>query len=242
MNRKTALLLLVAAAATLLSKNASAQDAQKMRLQLDTELFFIDIAKYDGQGDSDTTVEDTIIGIGPGSSFFGAFYYGYAVPQPMLGLGLGYTALENLAVGARLDLGFANHKIKIDDNEDPMKYRVLSYGFMPYLEIAFLHGSVRPFVGPTLGLEGMYGRMEYDPSTKGTTKMNLFVFGGTFGLRIMLSESASFDLSGLVTYGLGKSKGESENQDSQGVTTTDTSEADISRFEGAIKCGVSAWF
>lgn len=185
-------------------RTAAAQSIDgALRLHLETGFlgFQSETTNEDGPPPSETTKTVTF---GPGTTG--------------LGFGLGYGISDNLVIGGNVTLQY----ISIDP-EGPGSGTGSNITLIPYIEVLFGSGSVRPFVGGALLLSS--DSFE-DRSTA------LFGLAGIGGAHIFITDSYSLDLGGRLFFVAGSSSHDT------GGGSVDTS---ISRVGLIALIGVSGW-
>lgn len=198
--------LFAALTALVIAAPASAQTGTiNGALRLHTETLVIGYQSHtetpDGVDEGQTT---GITSIGPG-------VYG-------LGFGLGYGVADNIVVGANLVLQNVTRSPEEGDSNS-----TLGVSLLPYIEVLFGDGNVRPFVGGNLQLMIISGE-DYSQT--------MFGLGGLGGAHIFLADSFSFDVSGRLYFSTG-----SETREAGGGDV----DTDITELGFLILAGVSGW-
>jgi hypothetical protein len=187
---KTPWLVSLGAAAVLLTTaGAGAQSTDgAVRLGFDFEFLGLDVLSVEGTG----VEEDDRVTISSGFAFDDTF------------LGIGYGASERLTLGLRARSGSVS-TLFTDIAGDPTRSEYHVTG-LPYLEVNLSDsGTLRPFLGPTIGLEVTVTEVRTDVSddVEFQSADVTFLFGALFGARIFVNDTFAVEPTLLATYGLG---------------------------------------
>ena len=143
--------------------------------------------------------------------------------MPNTGVVFGYTPLNGLVVGARLNVGIAGSDQYFAEDH------YLSWSITPYLEYVFKKEVVRPFLAVQLGAEGVAHYQADDTWWWG------FNFSGGAGIHFFLHQNVSIDVALLPGFTVGTGEMAIPGQ-------TDVAKFKHWRFTVAIPIGVSGWF
>jgi hypothetical protein len=198
----------------------------KLRLGLDMRLmgFTAATTDYDNADLDDTKTRAFTLGVG----------------NPQLGVGVGYSVIDGLVIGARFALGFSSTKSDPDGAGNNDKYRTFDVVALPYVEYAFDLGKrVAPFLIAALGYECFLVKdisYEDDNDPYGKDVTNLFVFGAGGGAHFFLVDAFSLDASLLAFGGVGG--GKAEDGDDNDSHAEDRS---LRSFDLELLFGFSGW-
>jgi hypothetical protein len=152
------------------------------------------------------------------------------------GVGFDYGILDNLLVGAQLQL------TSTKENQAGSDTTGTQVQFLPHLEYLFDGTDVRPYVAAILGAGYDSTKIPvagFEPATVSGTE---FLFGASFGLHAFLSDRLSVDPA--VTF-LGASG--SQTSTTPVISVDGTSSSDVSRHDSVggyqilLSVGLSAW-
>ena len=228
MLKKTTWMVLVAGALALALApvRSEAQVTKgKLRLSLDTRLmgFTAATTDFDSSAFTDTKTRAFTLGIG----------------NPELGVGIGYTVIDGLVIGARFAIAFTTTKTDPDGGNND-KLHAFDLMILPYVEYAFnLGGRIAPFVMATLGYDCALAKdisYEDDNSPYDKAVTNLFVMGAGGGAHFFLAEQFSLDASLLLFGGFGGYKVEAGDADNSQST-----DASVRSFDMELLVGFSGW-
>jgi hypothetical protein len=185
---KTPWLATLGAIAVLLSTAlARAQSTDgAVRLGFDFEFLGLDVVSVDGP-----VFEDRV-----------TFSSGFAFDNTFIGLG--YGASERLTLGLRARSGSLT-TLFTDVAGDPTESSYHMTG-LPYLEVNLSDsGTLRPFLGPTIGLDVNVTELRSDDSDDPEFQSAdvTFLFGALFGARIFVNDNVAIEPTLIATYGLG---------------------------------------
>ncbi len=179
----------------LFSGVASAQIPKgTVRLNLDTNIVHFNIGGWNPAGPEDWKMKRLDAGIG----------------NPNVGLGLGVTLADALAIGLKFSIAYESGSASFDEGDsaiyeeesttdfDAYKYSYLRWGVLPYLEYAFGEKVVRPFIMVQLGFEG-----HKDDLPAASSSYWDFVLGLGGGLHLFANPSVSIDLTILLGFSAG---------------------------------------
>jgi hypothetical protein len=165
-----------------------------VRLNLDSNLVHFNVGGWNPAGVEDWRMKRLDAGIG----------------NPNVGLGLGVTLADALAIGLKFSIAYQSGEASFDADDsgileeesttdfETTKYSFLRWGVAPYLEYAFLEKVVRPFIMVTLGFEG-----QKEDNYYATTAYWDFLLGLGGGLHIFANPSVSIDLTILLGFSAG---------------------------------------
>jgi len=176
------------AALAIVSKTEAQSTDGAVRLGFDFSFLALDVFTVDPETGSEETTLD--------------FSSGFAFDNTFLNAAYGLN--ERLSLGLRLRSGsIATVFIDRDDNPTETSYRLTG---LPYLEVNLTDGgTLRPFIGPTLGLDLTVRESRRDdrddPDFQSADVM--FMFGGFFGARVFVNDTFAFEPTLVATYGVG---------------------------------------
>jgi opacity protein-like surface antigen len=226
MKRMTLVVLVLGAFALTPSRSQAQVNKGDFRLSLDTRLLGFIASTNETNDDNDVDVKERRLDVGLGS--------------PELGIGVGYTVIDGLVVGARLATAFATTKTDPEHDNNNQKLHEFGFQLMPYVEYAFNLGRFTPFVMATLGYRNEFSKTIYyenqgDPSDKLVT--NAFVFAGGGGLHFFLVDALSIDLTATIGGEVGGHTWEND----PGAGDTATHDYGYRAFAAKVLLGLSGW-
>jgi hypothetical protein len=187
---KTSWLATLSAIAVLVAvSRAEAQSTDgAVRLGFDFSFLGLDVLTVDPEAGS----EETTLEVSSGFAFDNTF------------LNAGYGLSDRLTLGLRLRSG-SIARVFPDRDDDPSEASYHLTG-LPYLEVNLTDGgTLRPFIGPTLGLDLTVFEQRLDdrgdPDLQRADAM--FMFGAFFGARVFINETFAFEPTLVATYGVG---------------------------------------
>jgi hypothetical protein len=176
--------------------------AAVFRLSVDTSLAHFQKDSYDlPEAEGGETVGMTTFGFGEGG-----FPPDQETIQPTLGFRMGFGVFfkRHFTFGMIVGLngGRMIHSVELDGHEEKDKASLLGYAFLPFFSYKFDTGRVSPFFTVLLGYGG--SRFTIDDLEDYKLLTHNFVFGGSVGVHIFITNAVSFDTGIQVTGRVGR--------------------------------------
>jgi len=184
----------------------STPDADVNRFRMDLSLSLLNIDFYDNLDDDLDGV--SAITAGP--------------LRAPLGIGIGGSIGNHVSLGCRFLLGFTARDYDVETSGTYFEYKIL-----PYIEIAFGHRRVKPFIVFSTGVGGYVSNYKYGDDYESDSSSVQFLFGVGGGVHIFFGEHASLDFWEFETIGVGKETEEWSDEDTVEDFLVLTSSADL---------------
>ncbi len=184
----------------------SAPDADANRFRMDLSLSMFNFDYYDNLDDDLDGV--SAITAGP--------------LRAPLGIGIGGSIRDHVSLGCRFLLGFTARDYDAETSGTYLEYKIL-----PYIEIAFGHRRIKPFIVFSTGVGGYVSKYKYGDNYEQDYSNVQFLFGVGGGVHIFFGERASLDLWEFETIGVGNETREWSDEDTVEDFRVLTSSADL---------------
>jgi hypothetical protein len=184
----------------------STSDGDINRFRMDLSLSIFNIDYYDNLDDDQDGV--SAITAGP--------------LRAPLGIGIGGSIGNHVSLGCRFLLGFTARDYDVETSGIYFEYKIL-----PYIEIAFGHRRVKPFIVFSTGVGGYVSNYKYGDDHEQDRSNVQFLFGFGGGVHIFFGERASLDFWEFETIGVGNETEEWNYEDAAEDFQVLTSSADL---------------